>query len=262
MEKLMVFEGNSVEIFELNGQVLFNPRHVGECLDLTDSAVRMAISEMSEKQVIKLTNLDVNSVDIRKLNNAGENFLTESGVYKLIFKSRKPSAEKFQDWVTDIVLPSIRKTGEFSVHSKTKTEAFELELIGVKYLSDILGMSEASRLGLLHKAYGMHGMDTKILPVYVEKKRVSFSATKLLEDHGKPMSPIQFNKYMIADGFLEEKERPSSGGTVKKFKMLTEKGLEFGENLVSPKNEKEVQPYYFEDSFGELLEKLASEEEE
>ena len=49
----------------------------------------------------------------RKLNNAGENFLTESGVYKLIFKSRKEAAERFQDWVTDEVLPSIRKTGTY-----------------------------------------------------------------------------------------------------------------------------------------------------
>lgn len=51
----------------------------------------------------------------RKLNNAGENFLTESGVYKLVFKSRKPSAEKFADWVADEVLPSIRKYGMYAV---------------------------------------------------------------------------------------------------------------------------------------------------
>ena len=145
---------------------------------------------------------------------------------------------------------------------QAKTEAFELELIGVKYSSDILRMSEASRLGLLHKAYSIHGMDTKILPVYAEKKRVSFSATKLLEDRGKPMSAVLFNKLMVIDGLLEEKERPSSSGGVKKFKMLTEKGLEFGENLVSPKNEKEVQPYYFEDSFDVLLDKFKSEDDE
>ena len=51
----------------------------------------------------------------RKLNNAGENFLTESGVYKLVFKSRKPSAEKFADWVADEVFPSIRKHGMYAV---------------------------------------------------------------------------------------------------------------------------------------------------
>ena len=68
---------------------------------------------MNNKQVVKLKNLDVKDVPIRKLNNAGENFLTESGVYKLIFKSDKKEAEKFQDWVTDEVLPEIRKTGGY-----------------------------------------------------------------------------------------------------------------------------------------------------
>ena len=121
-KEMMVFENHKVEVFELNGQVLFNPRHVGECLDLGESAVRMAIAEMNNKQVVKLTNSDVNLIDIRKLNNAGENFLTESGVYKLIFKSRKPSAEKFQDWVTDVVLPTIRKTGSFSIHENLETK--------------------------------------------------------------------------------------------------------------------------------------------
>lgn len=113
MNNLMIFEGKEVEVFEYEGKILFNPRHVGECLGLKDSAVRMAIKAMNDNQVIKLTNLDVKSIDIRKLNNAGENFLTESGVYKLIFKSRKEEAEKFQDWVTDEVLPTIRKHGAY-----------------------------------------------------------------------------------------------------------------------------------------------------
>lgn len=118
MNNLMIFENKPVEVFELEGQVLFNPYHVGECLELKESAVRMAISKMNEKQVIKLTNLDVKEIDIRKLNNAGENFLTESGVYKLIFKSKKKEAEKFQDWVTDEVLPQIRKTGFYQSEAK------------------------------------------------------------------------------------------------------------------------------------------------
>ena len=43
------------------------------------------------------------------------NNLTESGVYKLVFKSRKPSAEKFSDWVTDEVLPALREKGSYSL---------------------------------------------------------------------------------------------------------------------------------------------------
>ena len=108
---LMIFEGHNVEVFEWEGKVLFNPKHVAECLEIKD--VNSSIRNFNEKQVIKLTNSDVHDMHIRKLNNAGENFLTESGVYKLIFKSHKKEAEKFQDWVTDEVLPTIRKTGGY-----------------------------------------------------------------------------------------------------------------------------------------------------
>ena len=111
----MIFEGQEVECFEYEGKILFNPRHVGKCLELTDITVRDHIRHMNENQVIKLKNSSVGLTNFRKLHNTGENFLTESGVYKLIFKSRKPSAEKFSDWVTDEVLPTLREKGSYSL---------------------------------------------------------------------------------------------------------------------------------------------------
>jgi len=57
--------------------VYFNPYDVGRCLGVGESAVRMALRKMSPKQVLKLTNAAVNSIDIRKLHTTGENFLTE-----------------------------------------------------------------------------------------------------------------------------------------------------------------------------------------
>lgn len=44
--------------------------------------------------------------------------ISEAGVYKLIFQSRKPEAEKFADWVASEVLPAIRKTGMYSVEQR------------------------------------------------------------------------------------------------------------------------------------------------
>ena len=40
--------------------------------------------------------------------------VNEGGLYRLIMRSSKPDAERFQDWVTDKVLPEIRKTGGYS----------------------------------------------------------------------------------------------------------------------------------------------------
>jgi len=45
--------------------------------------------------------------------------INESGLYSLILRSRKPSAAKFKKWVTSEVLPSIRKTGGYSVAPAT-----------------------------------------------------------------------------------------------------------------------------------------------
>lgn len=112
----MIFEGNNVEVFEFEGKILFNPNHVGKCLELSESAIKQQLKRMNNKQVIKIRNSDISESTIctnRKLNNRGENFLTEAGVYKMIFASRSSSAERFQDWVTDEVLPIIRKTGGY-----------------------------------------------------------------------------------------------------------------------------------------------------
>lgn len=43
--------------------------------------------------------------------------VSESGLYALIFKSRKPEAKKFRKWVTSEVLPSIRKNGEYRMRT-------------------------------------------------------------------------------------------------------------------------------------------------
>ena len=46
----------------------------------------------------------------------GSRYMKESGLYRLIAKSKMHFAEAFQDWVEEEVLPSIRKTGSYSVH--------------------------------------------------------------------------------------------------------------------------------------------------
>ena len=43
--------------------------------------------------------------------------INEPGLYKLIFKSRKPSAKEFTRWVTHEVLPQLHKTGSYSLPS-------------------------------------------------------------------------------------------------------------------------------------------------
>lgn len=59
------------------------------------------------------------------LTNGGKQkmiFIDESNLYKTIFQSRKDSAERFTDWVTSEVLPSIRKNGGYIAGQETMTD--------------------------------------------------------------------------------------------------------------------------------------------
>ena len=144
--KIFEYENFEVEVITLNGELYFNPYHIGAILGMADRTVRDHIQNMSEKQAVLLRNSDGALTAIRKLNNAGEKFLTESGVYKLVFKSRKPEAEKFTDWIAEEVLPSIRQTGSYSLAPKlpqTYIEALETLLSSEK---------EKERLTLENKA--------------------------------------------------------------------------------------------------------------
>lgn len=176
MNDLMIFEGHEVEVFEFNGQVLFNPYHVGECLEISPEGVRKAITRMNDKQVVKLTNSAVSKADsrisdvtksnIRKLNNAGENFLTESGVYKLVFKSHKPNAEKFTDWIADEVLPTLRKTGSYEMPKQNKSKKEKLPSVNMM----VKNIKEA-----LHDA----GVDSKYIAAEV---------VRIYSDSGYPVN--------------------------------------------------------------------------
>lgn len=42
------------------------------------------------------------------------NVIPESDIYRLVMRSNLPEAEKFQNWVVEVVLPAIRKTGQYS----------------------------------------------------------------------------------------------------------------------------------------------------
>lgn len=70
------------------------------------------------------------------LTNGGKQkmiFIDESNLYKTIFQSRKESAERFTDWVTGEVLPSIRKTGSY----QKKLSPQEMMRIQLGMLDDV-----------------------------------------------------------------------------------------------------------------------------
>lgn len=137
---LQVFqkERYPIEVILLDGEPLFNARQVGEGLMIIESAVREALSGMDDKHKRLVTPRqystcsNVISNDVRDFPNRGRYYLRESGLYRLIFQSRKPEAEAFKDWLAMEVLPSLRKTGSYGVAQAPQNFAESLRMLADK----------------------------------------------------------------------------------------------------------------------------------
>ncbi|MBD5367206.1 MAG: hypothetical protein HDR82_09470 [Bacteroides sp.] len=116
-------------------------------------------------------------------------------------------------------------------------------------LADRLRLNDASRLGMYQSIAAPYNL---ALPQYVESKGVTKSAKDLLKEIGSPISAVKFNMLLVEQGYLEIMTRPTSGGKIRSFKNITDKGLPYGKNLENPKNQKETQPHWYVDKFREL----------
>ncbi len=109
------------------------------------------------------------------------------------------------------------------------------------------------RIAMLENFYKQYDIPTDFLPKYEHNgSRQMKSLSALLKENRIELSAAKFNQKLIECGYLEERERGSGKGCTKKFKALTEAGLQYGENAVNPHNQKEVQPLYYVDAFMEL----------
>lgn len=97
------FNDLPVRVVEREGEPWFVAADVCKALGLDNpSYVTKRLGE-DEKASFKLPNQRGSAAKI----------ISESGLYKLIMRSDKPEARAFQDWVTKVVLPAIRKDGAY-----------------------------------------------------------------------------------------------------------------------------------------------------
>lgn len=99
------FRGTQVRTVVINGIPYFVAKGVCDILQLTDSS--QAVERLDDDE--KLTRVIYGSGQGRKMW-----LVNESGLYHLIFQSRKPEAKAFRKWVTSEVLPELRRTGSYA----------------------------------------------------------------------------------------------------------------------------------------------------
>lgn len=114
MNDILVFRYKSSEVrtVELNGEPWFVLKDVCAVLGIshiTDTAKRMDEDEVGQTEV-------TDSMGRKQSTYV----INESGLYNVILRSDKPEAKPFRKWVTSEVLPSIRKTGSYTMPKLSK----------------------------------------------------------------------------------------------------------------------------------------------
>lgn len=109
----------------IKGEPWFVAKDVARALNITWSGHTLDTIPNLWTQMVKLTinGSDGGVSDIRRMT-----LINEAAVYKLSFRSNKPEADRFVNWVTGKVLPSIRRTGSYSVSGERPESTNRLPL--------------------------------------------------------------------------------------------------------------------------------------
>ena len=174
MDKLQIFQSKEfgkVRTVLIENEVWFVLIDICKILELSNPS--SVIKRLDEDEVTKF--------DLGSLSGI-TNIINESGLYKVIFRSDKPQANQFTKWVTHDVLPSLRKTGSYSIGQTSKElelKEKEIQLKTAEFLNnmaDSILIPEYKQILNAHATKVLTGDFLLPLPVAGE---ITYSATEI-----------------------------------------------------------------------------------
>lgn len=115
------FHDHKIRTVTIDSSIYFTATDVCKVLGLSDAGTALRKLDDDEKQKAprKIYGVEGGS-DVWIIN--------ESGLYALIMRSTKPEAKTFRKWVTNEVLPRLRKSGTYSVTNYTLEQSGQLAM--------------------------------------------------------------------------------------------------------------------------------------
>ena len=108
------FQQTNVNVIMIDDEPWFMAKEVAEILGYSNS--RTAIADNVEAGDVQIILMSV------AVGNPRRMIINEFGLYSLILSSKLPEARIFKHWVTHEVLPSLRKTGSYSLSKAPEAE--------------------------------------------------------------------------------------------------------------------------------------------
>ena len=246
--KLFNYRDKQIRVIEQDGEPWFVAKDVCEVLGLENS--RQAISGLYDNEKMTVTNNDGHSG--QRGGAQFINYVNEPGLYKLIFKSRKPEAKKFQDWVFYEVLPDIRKHGMYLSDKAEELYKFSPESFNLlldNYVAERDKNKELQKTIDAERPFSILGHIVLSLPGSMTVK----DTADLLAQHGINIGQNRLFKRLRDDGWVcrrkgKQWNKPTKKALDKGFlnvqiengfnavTMVLPRGLQFFSNLFTSEN--------------------------
>lgn len=132
--------------------------------------------------------------------------VNESGLYALVFKSRKPEAKAFRKWVTSEVLPTIRKTGQYkaATANMTSNEFVSREFAALRSMAITAGLEgNAATVSANNAMVRIHSVSPlKLLQIELKNpdQQLFLTPTQIAQRLGFS-GPREVNKLLAHEGF-------------------------------------------------------------
>ena len=173
MNDLQIFnseEFGEIRTVTIEGEPWFCLADICKALELSQpSKVKERLSEKGVRSIPTLTNGGMQNLL----------YVNEANLYKTIFQSRKESAERFTEWVTSEILPSIRKTGSYQ-KPMTIPEQIQLLAKGNVELSEKIEQVD-KRVDNLEHDMPLYGCEIEEVKNHVNRKGVDILGGKQSE---------------------------------------------------------------------------------
>ncbi|MBE9054288.1 hypothetical protein IQ243_28630 [Nostocales cyanobacterium LEGE 11386] len=165
--------------------------------------------------------------------------VTEPGLYRLIFKSRKPVAKRFQRWVFHEVLPSLRRTGKYEIpqatpQQNTKPTLDELVSFGQKVLA---GTRLSTELQTITVVRGVQALYPEIAPM---AKELVGAIQEIEATPDRHLSPTAIGELYAERNGLSKPVKPHIVNQVLEAAGLQYKTVEFKTNSTGKQSHKNI----------------------